>query len=147
MGFIADSITADKIQGFEPARATPPYPIDENYPASPAVEASLTAESATEDDFWTYDREQIASFAEVDARFSALRVWRLAIARANAWSAWVVFTDKQLTAIAEANPSTLDELGQVPGISLKKISSYGQDVLNVLGEKSQIRCPDASESL
>jgi hypothetical protein len=149
MGFIADSITADKIQGFEPARTTPTYPIKDNFPIFPdSVSDSVLSEANADDDFWTYDRGQIASFAEVDARFSALRVWRLAVARENSWSAWIVFTDKQLTAIADANPSTLDELSKIQGISPKKVSSYGPDVLKVLGGRTpKVLRFDASEAL
>lgn len=90
--------------------------------------------SADDIDFWTYDRDTITSFAEVDSRFTALRVWRLVVARENSWSVWVVFTDEQLTAIADANPSNLNELGQVPGISSEKLSCYGQDVLKALSK-------------
>lgn len=149
MGFIADSITADKIQGFEPARSTPAYPIDESNLAFPIVipEPEPTI-AQDETDFWTYDRNKVASFAEVDARFSALRVWRLAVARENSWSAWIVFSDKQLTAIANANPSTLDELSKIPGLSSKKVSNYGSDVIKVLsGRTPRVLRFDASETL
>lgn len=118
---------------FAPYSLTLHLPV-ENIDDFPTV-ASEPAEG-NDDDFWTYDRELIASFAEVDARFSALRVWRSDVASKNSWSPWVVFTDKQLIALADANPSTLDALGQVPGISSEKVSSYGQDVLNVLGERT-----------
>lgn len=104
--------------------------------------------SADDTDFWTYNRDIIASFAEVDARFSALRVWRLAVARENSWSARIVFSDKQLTAIANANPSTLDELSKIPGLSSKKVSNYGADVIKVLsGRTPRVLRFDASETL
>ena len=104
--------------------------------------------SADDTDFWTYDRDIIASFAEVDSRFSALRLWRLIVARENSWSTWMVFSDKQLTAIADANPSTLDELSKIPGLSSKKISNYGQDVIKVLSRKTpRVLRFDASEAL
>lgn len=104
--------------------------------------------TADDTDFWTYDRNKVASFAEVDARFTALRVWRLTVARENLWSAWMVLSDKQLTAIADANPSTLDELSKIPGLSSKKISNYGQDVIKVLsGKTPRVLRFDASEAL
>lgn len=112
--------------------------LAENIDDSPIIVEGSDSEpdQDKDDDFWTYDRALIASFAEVDARFSALRVWRSDVASKNAWSAWVVFSDKQLIALADANPSTLDELGNVPGISAKKVSSYGQDILNILGGRT-----------
>lgn len=87
-------------------------------------------------DFWTYDRQKVASFAEVDARVAALKTWRLAVARENSWSPWIVFTDNQLIAIADVNPSTLDELSTIQGISPKKVSNYGVDVIKVLSRKT-----------
>jgi hypothetical protein len=134
LGFIADRITADKIQGFEPARATPTYPIEDNYPAT----ADMLSDSIYTDgdeDFWTYDREQIASYADTDARFTALRLWRSAKAQDLGWPTYCVFRDKDLTVIAEINPKTLDELAKISGVGSKKLADYGTDILNVLASK------------
>lgn len=135
LGFIADSITADKIQGFEPARTTPTYPIADKHPAFPDM-ALDSGTSEDDEEFWVYDRDQIASFADTDARFTALRLWRSAKAQGLGLPSYCVFHDKDLRSIAEANPKTLDELTKISGIGPKKLSDYGTEILNVLAEKS-----------
>ena len=48
--------------------------------------------------------------------------------------AYVVFNDSTLQAIAEPRPTTLRELGGLPGIGAKKLELYGEDVLATVGE-------------
>ena len=43
--------------------------------------------------------------------------------------AYVVFTDATLTAIAADRPTTVDGLGQIPGIGPRKLAQYGDAVL------------------
>lgn len=135
LGFIADSITADKIKGFEPARATPTYPIKNNSPVSSDVASNLLP-AEDDEDFWVYDRNQIASFGDADARFTALRLWRSAKAQGLGWQPYRIFHDKDLRAIAGANPKTLNELTEISGVGPKKLEDYGAEILNVLAEKS-----------
>jgi DNA helicase-2/ATP-dependent DNA helicase PcrA len=67
-----------------------------------------------------------------EVTYEALRAWRLAVARAAAVPAYVVFTDATLVAIAEARPASPAELGAIPGVGVRKIESYGDAVLAVL---------------
>jgi hypothetical protein len=137
MGFIADRITAEKIQGFEPARSAPTYSVDGKYPVSPVTISDPKPDPAKveDSDFQTYGGEQIVPSSEVDDRVSSLKAWRLAKSRDLRWTPHYIFSLKELTAIAEANPQTLDELAKVSGVGPKKLSDYGMDVLSALAEK------------
>jgi DNA helicase-2/ATP-dependent DNA helicase PcrA len=68
--------------------------------------------------------------------FEALRQWRKDVALTADVPAFVVFTDATLTAIAEARPSSLEELSQLAGVGPSKLERYGQAVLTVLVESS-----------
>lgn len=66
------------------------------------------------------------------ALFEALRSWRADQAKEQGVPAYVVFPDATLYGIVEAKPSTINELGQVSGVGLKKLDRYGPGVLEVL---------------
>jgi DNA helicase-2/ATP-dependent DNA helicase PcrA len=65
--------------------------------------------------------------------FERLRTWRLAVSSGAGVPAYVVFTDATLTAIAEDRPTTVDGLGQIPGVGPRKIAQYGDAVLALVG--------------
>ncbi|HEY0485742.1 MAG TPA: ATP-dependent DNA helicase UvrD2 [Mycobacteriales bacterium] len=65
--------------------------------------------------------------------FERLRVWRLGVASGAGVPAYVVFTDATLTAIAEDKPTTVDALGQIPGVGPRKLTQYGDAVLALVG--------------
>ncbi|GAA1129884.1 ATP-dependent DNA helicase UvrD2 [Arthrobacter flavus] len=69
-----------------------------------------------------------------EATFEALRAWRLDQARENDVPAFVVFTDATLVAIAEARPTTIEQLGALAGIGPSKLEKYGDSVLLILAE-------------
>ncbi len=64
--------------------------------------------------------------------FEALRAWRREEAREKDVPAFVVFTDATLIAIAEAKPTTLDELGDLAGVGSAKLERYGEAVLDIV---------------
>src|SRR5699024_10683329 len=64
--------------------------------------------------------------------FDALRAWRAEQAKEQGVPAYVVFPDATLYGIVEAKPSSIDRLGQVSGVGLKKLDRYGPAVLEVL---------------
>ncbi len=70
----------------------------------------------------TYDEQQ----------FEALRTWRLEVATGQKVPAFVVFTDATLIAIAERRPTAAGELTKVSGVGARKLSAYGQSVIDVL---------------
>ena len=77
-----------------------------------------------------------AAAADLDdadrALFELLRTWRGETARAAGVPAYVVFPDSTLTGIAQARPSSLDELMAVSGVGVKKLELYGADVLGIV---------------
>ncbi|MBE2263307.1 MAG: RecQ family ATP-dependent DNA helicase, partial [Burkholderiaceae bacterium] len=67
------------------------------------------------------------------ARFAALKAWRAEVAREHNLPAYVIFHDATLAAVAERCPQTLDELGSISGMGVKKLEAYGTEVLRVCG--------------
>ncbi len=67
-----------------------------------------------------------------EARFEALRAWRMKVARARGVAPYVVFHDRTLRELAARNPSTLEELAGITGIGEQKLKHYGNAVLKVL---------------
>jgi DNA helicase-2/ATP-dependent DNA helicase PcrA len=61
-----------------------------------------------------------------------LRAWRLERAREDGVPPYVVFHDKVLHAIADAQPTSLGELSQIAGVGPAKLDRYGDDVLALL---------------
>ncbi|MEU2724583.1 DNA helicase RecQ [Streptomyces smyrnaeus] len=64
--------------------------------------------------------------------FEALRAWRTEQAREQGVPPYIVFHDATLREIAVRRPSTLAELGTVPGVGEKKLATYGEGVLAAL---------------
>ncbi|WUA59527.1 DNA helicase RecQ [Streptomyces sp. NBC_00224] len=67
--------------------------------------------------------------------FEALRAWRAAEAREQGVPAYVIFHDATLREIAVARPGSVEELGTIAGVGEKKLATYGEGVLEVLGEQ------------
>jgi DNA helicase-2/ATP-dependent DNA helicase PcrA len=64
--------------------------------------------------------------------YDTLREWRSSRAKADEVPAYVVFHNSTLAEIAARRPSTLAELGAVPGVGPAKLERYGSDVLEAL---------------
>ncbi|WP_216589568.1 DNA helicase RecQ [Streptomyces brasiliscabiei] len=65
--------------------------------------------------------------------FEALRAWRAEQAREQGVPAYVIFHDATLREIAVTAPASVAELGTISGIGEKKLATYGEGVLGVLG--------------
>jgi ATP-dependent DNA helicase RecQ len=65
--------------------------------------------------------------------YLALRAWRLEAARAARVPPYVVFHDQVLSAIAQARPTSPDDLLAISGIGEAKAKRYGADLLSVVG--------------
>ena len=79
-----------------------------------------------------------------EATFEALRTWRVAVARAAAVPAYVVFTDATLVAIAESKPASVAGLAAISGVGARKLEAYGPSVLAVLaGDEPDVVTQDA----
>jgi len=69
--------------------------------------------------------------------FEALRSWRAGIARSHGVPAYVIFHDATLREIALAMPDTLEDLGFVSGVGIKKLESYGESILECIAELAE----------
>jgi ATP-dependent DNA helicase RecQ len=65
--------------------------------------------------------------------FERLREWRAGVAREQGVPAYIVFGDATLRGIALTRPGSLDELATISGVGEKKLESYGEGVLEVVG--------------
>lgn len=71
---------------------------------------------------------------ELVPAFEALRAWRAEQAREQGVPAYVIFHDATLREIATVWPGSVAELGGISGVGEKKLATYGEGVLKVLGE-------------
>jgi len=75
--------------------------------------------------------------------FDALRRYRLELARAAGAAPFTIFHDRTLEEIAAAKPASLDALGRIYGIGVRKLEQYGQAVLEIV---ARFRGADDSEA-
>jgi ATP-dependent DNA helicase RecQ len=68
------------------------------------------------------------------AIFDKLRWWRVETARAHGVPAYVVFQDATLREIAKVKPTSLEQLRGVSGVGEKKLVSYGDEIVALIGE-------------
>jgi ATP-dependent DNA helicase RecQ len=72
--------------------------------------------------------------AQEQAIFDKLRWWRVETARAHNVPAYVIFVDATLREIARAKPGTLEQLRGVSGVGDKKLASYGEEIMALIGQ-------------
>jgi ATP-dependent DNA helicase RecQ len=75
--------------------------------------------------------------AEAQAVFDRLRRWRGEESRRRGVSAFVVFNNATLAAIARRRPATVDELRNVPGVGDTKKDMYGEVLLALVSASSE----------
>jgi DNA helicase-2/ATP-dependent DNA helicase PcrA len=63
---------------------------------------------------------------------NALRAWRTARAKQDEISAFIVFHDSTIEAIAAARPRSIAELRRVPGVGPTKLDRYGEEIIGVV---------------
>ena len=68
------------------------------------------------------------------AIFDRLRAWRMGTAREHGVPAYVVFQDATLREIAKVKPTSIDALRGVSGVGEKKLVSYGDEIVALIGE-------------
>ena len=81
-----------------------------------------------------------------DQLYEALRQRRLQLAREEAVSAFIIASNRELAALAQARPASLSELANVKGFGRKKIQRYGEALLQVIAESTQHESPAAPDS-
>ena len=67
------------------------------------------------------------------ALYERLRAWRNGRAQADAVPPYTLLTNRQLAALAQARPTTVTGLLDIPGVGPARVERFGTDVLEVLG--------------
>ncbi|SAK93749.1 ATP-dependent DNA helicase RecQ [Caballeronia calidae] len=67
------------------------------------------------------------------ARWERLRAWRAETAKSDGVPAYVIFHDATLAEIARSDPDTVDDLRHIPGIGVRKLERFGDELLDVVG--------------
>lgn len=66
--------------------------------------------------------------------FSILKNWRLEKSKEIKQPAYIIFKDDELQEIIKKKPKNITELKNIPGISNKKINSFGNDIIEILDD-------------
>jgi ATP-dependent DNA helicase RecQ len=66
---------------------------------------------------------------EAQERFEGLRAWRAEVARNHGVPAYVIFHDATLREIALSQPESLEDLGKISGVGVRKRDAYGIELL------------------
>ncbi|KIG08406.1 ATP-dependent DNA helicase RecQ [Caballeronia concitans] len=67
------------------------------------------------------------------SRWERLRAWRAETAKTDGVPAYVIFHDATLAEIARSDPDTIDDLRHIPGIGVRKLERFGDELLDVVG--------------
>ncbi|MDQ5821621.1 MAG: HRDC domain-containing protein, partial [Actinomycetota bacterium] len=67
-----------------------------------------------------------------DPVYAALKAWRLERSKSDEVPAYVVFHNATLAEIVARRPTSMGELGSVPGVGPTKLERYGEEVLAAL---------------
>jgi ATP-dependent DNA helicase RecQ len=67
------------------------------------------------------------------ARWERLRAWRAETAKSDGVPAYVIFHDATLAEIVRSDPDTIDDLRHIPGIGVRKLERFGDELLAVVG--------------
>jgi len=76
------------------------------------------------------DFDQMAR-AEIEAA-RTLRAWRAETAKADGVPAYVIFHDATLAEIARNAPETIDDLRHIPGMGVRKLERFGDEIIDVV---------------
>lgn len=66
---------------------------------------------------------------DAQQRFEDLRAWRAEVARSHGVPAYVIFHDATLREVALNCPQSLEDLGGISGVGVRKLEAYGEDLL------------------
>jgi ATP-dependent DNA helicase RecQ len=76
-----------------------------------------------------------ASDAPNSSYLTLLKDWRLTEANTQGVPAYVIFHDATLAEIAARQPSSLEELAEIPGIGKRKLERYGEALLEMMANR------------
>jgi ATP-dependent DNA helicase RecQ len=71
---------------------------------------------------------------DAQLRFENLRAWRSEVARGHGVPAYVIFHDATLREIAMNCPASMDDLGGISGVGVRKLEAYGEEILRCVRE-------------
>ena len=74
----------------------------------------------------------LAGRAAAAGLLEQLKAWRMEQARVQSVPAFVIFHDRTLAEIAAARPASMDDLGAISGIGVKKLERYGTMLLELV---------------
>ena len=87
------------------------------------------------DDVAIVQRKEVQELSEADEElFQHLRKLRKRLADLQSVPPYIIFSDRTLKAMAQEQPETLEEFGQLVGVGQKKLDQYGETFLNALDE-------------
>lgn len=66
------------------------------------------------------------------ARWDALRAWRAETAKSDGVPAYVIFHDATLAEIARNAPETIEDLRHIPGMGVRKLERFGDEIIDVV---------------
>lgn len=66
--------------------------------------------------------------------YSRLRAWRWQEAQSLNLPSFFILSNAHLAGVAVARPTTLEELGECPGLGPKKLAQFGAQLLEVLAQ-------------
>lgn len=95
---------------------------------APLVTSKLSSEKKEQ------QRKQLGAIDYDLGVFEKLRAWRMGVAREKGLPAYMIFSDATLQNIAARKPHTLSGLRNISGVGEKKLSLYGEELLEVLVE-------------
>lgn len=80
-----------------------------------------------------------------EALLERLKEWRKGQARAQGVPAYVVFRNSHLEEISARKPRDVRELGEVPGVGLRRAARYGEELLALLKDHESGEPPESGE--
>ena len=76
-----------------------------------------------------------AALSEADKTlYDALRAWRAERAKQDNLPPYVIAHNQTLEKVAQARPTSLEELGQIDGFGKRKLEQFGQEILRIVRE-------------
>jgi ATP-dependent DNA helicase RecQ len=64
-----------------------------------------------------------------------LKDWRLKEASQQGVPAYVIFHDATLAEIAARQPTSMEDLAEIPGIGKRKLERYGEAIIELIGNR------------
>ncbi|WP_208559150.1 HRDC domain-containing protein [Marinilactibacillus kalidii] len=107
------------------------YKVDKNSRSSKTLEKAAQLNTNKKSTRREKPLEKVEKVEKVDI-YQALKSYRLNKSREDNIKAYYIFSNKQLTALAEKLPKTKDELLSIEGFGEAKVTKYGLDIIRII---------------